>query len=184
MNRLLRLKNWQIFLISWGPLSAFFSCLFIQPDLIVYYFQFWFFLFAIGIINSFAWVWAATIFIEKKIPSAIRPNDKMFKICFWLPASYILWFVCFMLYSLSIQKVASRYPQLELKIIIVMAILSVCCIIYGLLFTAKIIKTAELQRNLKFYEYINEFILMILLPIGLWFIQPRLNKIITDNLRK
>ncbi|MBS2101223.1 hypothetical protein [Carboxylicivirga linearis] len=45
-------------------------------------------------------------------------------------------------------------------------------------FTAKIIKTIELGRVAKLNDYIGEFFLLVFLPIGIWFLQPRINRII------
>ncbi len=58
---------------------------------------------------------------------------------------------------------------------------------WGLYFTfynvAKSLKSIELEREAKFSECIIDAISLFVLPIGVWFIQPRLNKIlaITEN---
>ena len=165
-------------MISWGLLTAFFACLFIQPDLIIYYLPIWIIIFLVGAINSFVWVWSTVTTVLLTITPEVRPNDKLFKTCFWIPAIFISYFVGYMLFNLFVHKVKSLNADLEVKLYIGLGFLSLGCIVFGLLFAAKTIKTAELKRNLKVYEYLPEFALMILAPIGLWIIQPRLNKIV------
>lgn len=178
MKQLLRLRHWQVFLISWGLLTTFFICLIIQPDIIMYYLPIWILMFLIGIINSFVWVWIIVTALIPTIALAVRPKNKLFKICFWIPAIYVSYIVGFLLFNLFVRKVESLNAELEMKFLIGLGLISIACIIYGLFFAARTIKTAELQRNLKAYEYLPEFVLMILAPIGLWIIQPRLNKLV------
>jgi hypothetical protein len=48
---------------------------------------------------------------------------------------------------------------------------------YTLWFNAKTFKSVELQREALIGDYIGEFFLLWYFPIGIWFIQPRINKI-------
>ena len=50
-------------------------------------------------------------------------------------------------------------------------------------FPGKTLKTLELGKEATFGQYFSYFLLMIFWPIGIWFIQPKLNKIIkaADN---
>jgi hypothetical protein len=177
MKRFLRLKHWQVFFVSWGLLTAFFACLFTQPDIIVYYLPLWILIFLIGTTNSFIWVWVAVAEVIQTIALGMRPKDNLFRICFWIPVTYVSYLVGFLLFNLFVHKTESFNIELELKLLGGFGLLSVMCILYGLMFAAKVIKSAELQRNLKFHEYLPEFVLLILAPIGLWVIQPRLNKL-------
>jgi hypothetical protein len=56
-------------------------------------------------------------------------------------------------------------------------IFSMFCMLYSLYFVAKTIKTVELQKECTFKDFIEEFILILFYPVGLWIIQPRINKI-------
>lgn len=53
---------------------------------------------------------------------------------------------------------------------------SMCCIFYCLYFVAKTIKTVELQREVKFSDFAGEFFMIWFYPIGIWLIQPKINK--------
>jgi len=42
-------------------------------------------------------------------------------------------------------------------------------------FSAKTIKLAELQRSVTFSDFAGEFFLIWFFPIGIWFVQPKVN---------
>ena len=58
--------------------------------------------------------------------------------------------------------------------------LSTFSMFYYLYFVAKTIKIAELQKKLEFVNFASEFFLIWFYPIGIWFIQPKINKIIEE----
>ena len=49
--------------------------------------------------------------------------------------------------------------------------------IYIVLYAARTLKTIELGRLAKIDEYAGEAFLIWMVPVGVWFIQPRLNKL-------
>ena len=65
-----------------------------------------------------------------------------------------------------------------------MQILSTISYIYIVYFAAKTLKTIELNKEFKFKELSRVFFLILFLPIGIWFIQPRINKIYSKTLIK
>jgi len=54
------------------------------------------------------------------------------------------------------------------------------CLFYCLYFVAKTLKTVELQREVSFNDFIAEFFLTWFFPIGVWILQPRINKMIKE----
>ena len=61
--------------------------------------------------------------------------------------------------------------------VIVLHLSSIVCIIFGLRFAAKTMKSVELGRMARFGDYAGEFFLMWFSIIGFWVLQPRLNKL-------
>ena len=53
-------------------------------------------------------------------------------------------------------------------------------IIYIFYSVPKLIKSTELKRNVMFKECILETFLLLMFPIGIWIIQPRINKIFNE----
>lgn len=54
---------------------------------------------------------------------------------------------------------------------------SMFCIFYCLYFNAKALKTVEWQNTVTFSDFAGEFFLIWFFPIGVWIIQPRINKL-------
>jgi hypothetical protein len=54
------------------------------------------------------------------------------------------------------------------------------CIFYCLYFVAKTFKTVELQREVTFSDFAGEFFLFWFFPIGVWIVQPKINKMIEE----
>jgi len=54
------------------------------------------------------------------------------------------------------------------------------CLLYPSYFIAETFKTCELQREVKFHEFIGAFFLFLLYPIGIWIIQPKVNKMFAN----
>lgn len=52
---------------------------------------------------------------------------------------------------------------------------------YVIIYAAKTLKTAELKRETSISEYLDEVFLLWFYPIGIWFIQPRIQKIINKK---
>ncbi len=53
--------------------------------------------------------------------------------------------------------------------------------LHVLAFPAKTIKTIELGKKASLGDYLGDFFLILFLPIGIWFLQPRVKKIIESN---
>jgi hypothetical protein len=55
---------------------------------------------------------------------------------------------------------------------------AICSMYYCLVETAKSIKQIELRRNVTFGDYLPVIFMICLLPISIWFLQPRINRIL------
>ena len=66
-------------------------------------------------------------------------------------------------------------------IILPLHLFSMFCILYSLYFVAKTFKTVELQREVTFSDFAGEFFLIWFYPIGIWIVQPKINKMVEDQ---
>ena len=175
MRFLLRLKHWQLFLITWGIPIAINLFTFSKPALMVKLFPLMMVVFIIGI---FGWIWAISTQLHKKLPMEANLNIKGFKIVFSVPIFYTLALTFWMIYQFYF-----RFPEGSSNIgsvIIIVAFfhfVSKVCILVGLRFAAQTLRSVELGRLAKFSDYAIEFILIWFSPIGFWILQPRLNKL-------
>lgn len=173
MRFLLRLKHWQLFLITWGvPISIFTLS---RPALMVKLLPVTMIIFIIGI---FGWIWAISTQLQKKLPMEVKLDIKGFKIIFSVPIFYTLALTLWMAYQFYF-----RFPEGSSNIgsiIVIVAFLhfaSMICILLGLRFAAQTLRSVELGRLAKFSDYATEFFLIWFSPIGFWILQPRLNKL-------
>ena len=168
MEKLLSIKHWQLFglLIGVGIID---SILDLSTSQLAFYFPA--LLFAA---IYFGWLWAMAINLYPKLPTSTNYNLKRFKLYLIIPLVYIS------ALSVLIGNI-SIWAQDEnnsgyVAILIPMHLFSMYCIFWCLAYVAKSLKSVELQKSVTFSDYAGEFFLIWFFPIGIWFIQPRLNK--------
>lgn len=66
---------------------------------------------------------------------------------------------------------------LSLEFIIPAHLISMAGIFYSLYFAARALKSVELQRSVSFNDFRREFFLLWFFPVGIWLIQPRINRL-------
>ncbi|MEG9329206.1 hypothetical protein V6B16_14780 [Salinimicrobium catena] len=133
----------------------------------------------------FGWFWSIGIGLQKYIPAEIKMKIKKFKVFFFIPLFYILFIfiligTTFFGISTGSNAVGGTVGKM-LIFIIPMHLFSMFCMFYLLYFVSKTIKTTELERPVTFSDFIGEFFMIWFFPIGIWFIQPRLNKIVSER---
>lgn len=178
MRILLKLKHWQLFLLKWGIPIFIDIVTFSNPGLLIKLFPVMMIVFTIGI---FGWVWAISTELHPKLPTGVELNVGRFKILFLIPIVYILGLTIWMGYNFYGGS-SGQGDNMGgvVGLIILLHLFSMVCIFLGLGFAAKTMKSVELGRMAKFGDYAGEFFLIWFLPIGVWILQPRLNKLIED----
>jgi len=197
INLFLRAKHWQIFVLTFvlplavhiGFMVYIFSKMIytVQPNPqefigFFYYIPFISFLF-MGLL--FGWYYSLTIGLQNKLPSGMIMKVNRFKIFMAIPFIYILAISMFLTSILSAVS-AEGVPDFSMVGIFMLLVIplhffSIFCIIYIMYFTAKTIKSVELQRRAEFSDYIGEFFLLWFSFIGVWFIQPKVNKFLNNR---
>jgi hypothetical protein len=194
-NIFLKVKSWQIFLLTFGiPLAinilmviAFFIDIASQayPESRYGY----------GILSVYpivvlpfaaifyAWLWAVAIRLQNKVPEHVNLKHVKFKFLFRFMVVYLCFFIAFFFYKMN--GFAENNPDLGLPLagsmillILPFHMLAMFCILYTFYFVAKTFKTVELQREVTFSDFAGEFFLIWFYPIGIWIIQPKINKMV------
>lgn len=126
----------------------------------------------------FAWFWSMAIGLQKNVPMGITMKVKKFKLLFFIPLFYIL-FLTISTSGLLHGMTFSIYSHTDWIVVIIpsLHLLSIFCILHSMYFVAKTIKTVELQRKTKLGDFALEFFLIWFYFIGIWFIQPKVNKL-------
>ena len=131
----------------------------------------------------FGWFWSIGVGLHKFLPEKHDLNLKKFKIFFFFPLIYII----FLMFSMINFGVFSDSPPsmgmmgVSFAIIIPLHLFSMFCMFYLLYFCSKIIKSIEMNREVNFSDYVGEFFLLWFYIIGIWILQPKINKIYSEK---
>ncbi len=180
MKFFLTLKHWQLFGLLIGvPMMLQFvamglmiassdptAMVVMMPILMVIY---------IGLF--FGWFYSLGKNLHQKLPASAPMNLTRFKMFLVIPIAYMLFLSIFMFGMMArLTKGAEPNPAI-FALIIPLHLFSMFCIFYCLYFNAKAFKAVELQRPVVFGDYAGEFFLLWFFPIGVWILQPRINKL-------
>lgn len=190
VNRFLKAKHWQLFLLIIGlPMIAqivFLSSIFInigaeQPNIgsaIPFFVLFPILMITmVGIL--FGWYWSVGAGLQRIIPDELKMRVSMFRFFLIFPVIYIFLMLGVMGYMITSAMASyAAEPPFIFLLIVPMHLFAMFCIFYCMYFVAKTIKTAELKRKVGFGDYAGEFFLIWFYPIGIWFIQPKVNQLI------
>lgn len=159
--------------------EVFRSLLLLMPLMILYVMYF-----------SYGWQWAIISLLRDRLPKESKFNHKRIKAFFVFPLVYmILIFIgmfVFMYFAFADIDATDRFfdnlepnPAIVILPILIVPIhfFSIFCIFHSMYFAAKTIKAVELQREVTFNDFAAEFFLIWFNVIGIWILQPRLNKI-------
>jgi hypothetical protein len=197
IEKFLKAKHWQLFILTFG-IPIFFQIIMMvimfsnlatnsnpDPEKMFKYLKFSPIILVLFMGIFFGWFWSVAIGLQKKVPEKVTMKVKKFKIFFFIPMFYMLCYMIFMSYTMNGLINSGSEPNSGLlggifAIIIPLHLFSMFCIFYTLYFVAKTFKTVELQREVKFSDFAGEFFLIWFYPIGVWIIQPKINKFIEE----
>ena len=109
------------------------------------------------------------------MPKNVKMNVRRFKIALSIPLIYFISTAILMQYFYNIMHII---PIWFVATIIALYIFSFLCVVYCMLFSAQTFKSIFLGRETNFSEYADEFFLIWIYPVGIWFLQPRINKMV------
>jgi hypothetical protein len=204
-DRFLHMKHWKLFVLSFAVPFASMIILFIvmvltmaiqfqsrqQPDisaLIPFFVLLMLGTFS-GAFFRMAWQWAVATRLQRFMHPHMRPLAvQRYKIFALVPPSYIaLISILFPMVIIGNLTPSSNFgPSIAsflsfFAFLFIGNLLVIFCAIYCLYFTSKTLVSAELQREAHFSDYIGDFFLIWLYPIGIWFIQPRINALVDPS---
>jgi len=129
-------------------------------------------------IGALGWVWAISVDLHEKLLPNIPLNITYFKIIFSIPIVYSLIMTCWISYIILRGGPSLDYSMgLFIGVILILHMISMICIVLGIRFAAKTLKSVELGRHARFNDYVGEFFLIWFSIIGVWILQPRINKL-------
>ena len=181
MKKLLTLKHWQLFcllivlpfilqLIHW-------SIAIVTMDM-----KWFFLLFPLVTLLCMAvylgWIYTLGTQLVKKLPPGVRMNIGVFKILLAIPAIYITSIAVMIGFLPEMPALASDEDAMKtIQLILPLHLFSMFCMFYSIYFNAKALRSAELKRKVSFSDFTGEFFLFWFFPVGIWLLQPRINKL-------
>jgi predicted permease len=194
-DKFLKAKHWQLFLLTFGipmifqfvMMGTMFSNIGSgnnpDPTFMFSYKKLFPIMMIIFMGVFFGWFWSVAVGLQSKVPENVKMKVKKFKIFFFIPMVYMLFMTVSMGVTMSGIMENGTEPSVGLigslvAIIIPLHLFSMFCIFYSLYFVAKTFKTVELQREVSFSDFAGEFFLIWFYPIGIWIVQPKINKMI------
>lgn len=208
INFFLRLKHWLLFSIIFALPFVFYMYYIFQmfrglsmydnPDIgevqyeIAKVFRMMPYLILPFLFIFYAWFWSVGVGLQEVIRPDLRLSVNTFKAVLLIMGfgNIILSFLIFKSMSSLFENLeelesgAALFPfEPSLMIFFIpLYILLFVGLIYCLHFVAKTMRTAELQREVKFSDFVGEFVLFWFYIIGIWILQPRINKLINPVL--
>ena len=196
-EKFLKAKHWQLFLLTFGipmifqfiMMGSMFSNFGAEtppdPTIMFNYMKFFPIMMIVFMGVFFGWFWSVAIGLQKKVPENVKMKVNKFKIFFFIPMAYMLLITAFMGITMGGLMESGSEPSGGLigsmvAIIVPLHLFSMFCIFYSLYFVAKTFKTVELQREVKFSDFAGDFFMIWFYPIGIWIVQPKINKMIEE----
>lgn len=198
-ERFLKAKHWQLFLLAFGV--PFLSCIglivytvvqlvMLQGDDATFLFTYytWFpLIIAISMGTTLGWLWSVTTGLQPRVPVHLRMNLFRFKLFCIVPITYTLALAIFVgLIFAGIADTSDFDPDpvmvvTSVAIIVPLHLFSMFCIFHTIYYAAKTYKTVEFQKQVNFTDFIGEFFLAWFYFIGVWVLQPKINKMLTGE---
>jgi len=198
MNLFLRAKHWQLFVLTFGiPIlleMIFIFCIFSQmiehpiTAATVYsifsYFKFFPVIMLVFMAGLLGWQWSVAVGLQKLVPADVKMKIGKFKLFFFFPVVYLTLLMIFIFFvfstNLSNPNNIGAGFFIAFAVIVPFHLFSMFCLFYCIYFVSKTLKTVELQKEVTFADFALEFFLVWFFPIGVWILQPKINKMITE----
>jgi hypothetical protein len=188
MSWFLKAKHWQIFLLIFvipfviEIIGFILMAVTREPAAL---FISLFLMMAIILGTQFGWFYNVGTALAEKLGPNSGMNLRRFKNFVLVPAIYIGVLVIIMaIIGIIVMNNGrpSPYMAFLLLLIIPLHLFSIFCIFYSIWFVSKSLKMVERWNHVDFGDYVGEFFLTWFLFVGIWFLQPRINRLFDPTL--
>jgi hypothetical protein len=163
----LRAKSWEIFLLLFGAMTVSeIPLITSHPSATEQNLTLFWILTLAFMLCFLGWFWALGSFLNSIVRPELRPGKGFFRFSLFYPALYLAVFMAFFPPSAAV-----------LAVIFPFHLLAVFCMFYLLRFVARNLALAETGKKVTFYDYAGPFFLLWFFPIGVWLVQPRINRL-------
>ena len=171
MPLFLNARNWQLFLMLATPLATF---RLFADHLSVLQSGFMLFLFVGAMVG---WLYSVGISANDRLPPELQINPRFFKFGLVAPLVYLLAVSAVILIPLAQGEADFRPPSWILPL----HFAALAGFVYALWFTAKQFVTLQKGSRTSYIEYAFPLLGFWFGVIGVWFLQPRVNRLLGDK---
>lgn len=129
-----------------------------------------------------SWLWSLGININRLVFPKIKLNNRLFKKAFYYVSFCSILFTIF--FSIEASGLGNNLGKgiLEdaLALFGVLYVIAIWALLYLVYFIAKNIVAAEQKKIPELFEFIDIMFLLLVIYVGVWIVQPRINKIYSD----
>ena len=131
----------------------------------------------LGFLIFIGWFYIIIKGLDKKIEQENLKVYKSYFIYFLIfPVLYITSIFTFLPHGFTISTKGSTVSEVWQIFIIPAHLFSMFCIFYLMYKAARTIKTVEFEKKVTFADFAGDFFLLWFSPIGIWILQPKINK--------
>lgn len=172
MRIFLKAKHWQLFIVLLGIMFSTKALMFNSvssqswPSAVEFLLPILTFA-----ILYFGWLCSVALACSKVLPSELYSSPKLM----FAGLAYAL------LYLIVSSQFFSNTNEQPPGYILPMHLAAMAAVFYSFGFTAKQLVKLERQQKVSFFSYSGPFFLFWFFPIGVWFIQPKVNELLGNN---
>ncbi len=119
------------------------------------------------------WFWFTGSFLNTVLQPSLRPRMRFFRFA-------VIYTLIYMPVFLALFDSTATHPAV-LGFILPFHLFASYCILYLLYFVSKNLVLAESGKPASFCDYSGPFFLLWFFPMGVWIIQPRINRLYEDR---
>jgi|SRR5579872_2995058 len=181
----IRAKHWQIFIafatVTCAAVGAMLRSLMRSPQEVFDHLLPFFVAMEVLAMLFAVWVWTLGIFLSAAVPPRLRMKQTFFRIsAIFVP----LYLPVFGVFSQSLKHPRNVALVLaSFALIIPLHFFALFCQAYSSYFVSRALALLENSRPVSFADYVGYFFAIWLFPIGVWIIQPRINRFYADATR-
>jgi nitrate reductase gamma subunit len=168
MKKLLSFKHWQLFLLificgAWtspSPLNEIIN--------------------SVAVVTFTLWVYAIGVYGQEQIAElGLKPmNLKLFKTNLLIVGVFFLVGLAFSAIQGEVNQTTTDTFELKDIIYTVGGLYLAFAMVQTIIFACKTIAKLEYRREVSFGDYFNNLLLMFFFFVGIWFLQPKVNRLI------
>lgn len=165
MNIFLKMRAWELFFLFIIPVLAGFLIPKNLEHNLLPFVNLLFFILIIG------WLYSVGINANRLLIKEIQINDTFFR----LNIAYFLGYVVVLFFNVgSLKSILFD----ESSFAVLFSVYFIFAVSYCFYFSSKVLVMYEIKRNVSFNNHRKEFFLLIIFLIGIWILQPRINKLV------